>query len=81
MRIKGRPSLKKMEKEKPMNMTMTSAIFSTKDLREPKLPPLQSTMRRTTAKLPPPMKKMKERQETETTAFESEMFKSYYQAM
>ena len=33
MRIKGRPSLKKLDKEKPMNMTMASAIFSSKDIR------------------------------------------------
>ena len=31
MRIKGRLSLKKLDKEKPMNMTMASAIFSSKD--------------------------------------------------
>ena len=79
-RIKRRPSLKKPNLEKPMNMTMASAMYSTKDLHELKLPPLQGTMRRTTAKLPPP-KKLKERNETETTAMESEMFKSYYQAM
>ena len=47
-------------------MTMTSALYSSKDLREPKLPPLQSTMRKTTAKLGA-LKKPKERNETETT--------------
>lgn len=52
MRIKKRPCLKKINrsKEKPMNMTVTSAMFSCKDLKEPKLPPLRPNLRKTSVK-------------------------------
>lgn len=52
LRIKKRPSIKKPNgsKEKPMNMTTTSAMFSCKDLKEPRLPPLRPNLRKTSTK-------------------------------
>ena len=58
-KVKKRPSLSKIDKEKPMNMTLSTNLFSHNELKDPKLPPLRTDLRKTTMKLSKPKEAFK----------------------